>query len=125
MSLCDPWDESLIQDKKKQNLDNDTKMTFCSKDVDHSQNNCEGLTQWAFVPLGPKLTYTTTNLKNFRNYHQENKYIDDDRLNHKNRHPFHNFTQTCGGSKYVCTVWIQPTDSFSTYLMTSFRIHEQ
>ena len=36
--------------------------------IDHSQNNCGVLTQWAFVPLGPTLTYTTTNLNNFINF---------------------------------------------------------
>ena len=32
------------------------KMTFFGKYLDHSQNNCEGLTQWDFVPLGPIIT---------------------------------------------------------------------
>ena len=31
-------------------------MTSCWKDLDHLLNNGEGLTQWAFVPLGQHIT---------------------------------------------------------------------
>ena len=41
-----------------------------------------------------------------------------------NRHPHHDRSQTCGGSKSVCPVWIWPTDNFLTHTRTSFKINE-
>ena len=31
----------------------------------------------------------------------------------KKCHPFHDLPQICGGSKYVCPVWIWPTETFN------------
>ena len=96
----------------------------CWKALDHSQNNFEGLTHWDFLPLGTTLTYTTSNLKNFRNCLEGNQYIDDNRWNNKNRNPWHDPSQTCGGSKTVCPVLIRPTEYFLTHPRTSFMINE-
>ena len=109
MGLCDPWASSFINNwRKNQNLDNKTKTTFCWKVLDHSQNNCERLTQWDFVTFGPTLTHTTSNLKNLRNLLEANKCIDDNIWNLKKWHPRHDLPQTCGGRKSVCLVWIRP-----------------
>ena len=35
-------------------------------------------------------------------------------LKYKNWHPLHNLPQTCGGIKYICPVWIRPTNNFIT-----------
>ena len=43
----------------------------------------KGLTQWDFVPLGLKLTYTTANLKSLKNYLEANQFIEEDRWNKK------------------------------------------
>ena len=73
MGLCDPWGDSFIHNfKLYQKLDNKTKMTFCWKALDHSQNNYEELTQWAYVPLGKTLTYKNSNLNNLSNYLEAN-----------------------------------------------------
>ena len=49
--------------------------------------NYKELTKWAFVTLGPTLTYTTKSFKNLRKFLEANQCIDGNRLNHKNRHP--------------------------------------
>ena len=43
----------------------------------------------------------------------------------KNRHPHHDLTQTCMGSKYICPVLIYPTENFLTHPKKSFRINER
>ena len=60
---------------------------------------------------------------NSRNWLESNQYIDDDKWNHKNRHPCHDLTQTCRGRKSICLVWINPTKTFLTHLRKSFRIN--
>ena len=97
-------------------------MNFFWKYWDWSQNICEVLTQWAFVPLGIKLTHITLNLNNLRNFPEGNKCIDINIWNHKNRYPHHKIPQTCGGRKSIRTVWIRPTDNFLTNPRTSFGI---
>ena len=77
------------------------------------------------MPLRPTLTYTNSNLKNLINWIEDNKFIDYERWNHKNRHPRHNLPKTCGGSKSVCPVWIHSTENLLTHLRTSFRINER
>ena len=62
MGLCVPWSDSFIHNwKNYKNSENKTKMTFCWKALDPSQNNCEGLTQWAFFA-----PYADTYLHNFK-----------------------------------------------------------
>ena len=100
-------------------------MTFCWKDLDHSQNNWDGLNQWSFVPLGPTLTYKTSNLNKFRKFLAANQCIDGNSWNNKNQHPLHDLPQTCGGSKSVCTGSIRPTENFQSHLRTSFSINER
>ena len=41
-----------------------------------------------------------------------------------NRHPCHDLTQTCGGNKDVCLIWIRPTEKLLTYPGTCFSINE-
>ena len=41
--------------KSDQNIDNKMKMILWRKALDNSQNNCEGLTKWAFFPVGTTL----------------------------------------------------------------------
>ena len=95
-----------------QNKDNKTKIIFCWKSLDRSQNNCEGLTQWDFVSLGDTITYTTSNLNNLRNFIGSNQCIYCDSWYHKNWNPRHNLPQNCRGRKSVCPFWVQTTDNF-------------
>ena len=111
--------------KSHQNIKNKTSMNFCWKYLDNSQNNCEGLTQWAFLSLGTILTKKNSNLKNLRNRLQSNICIDYDRWNHKIRHPRRDLPHTFGGRKYICPVWIRPTEKFLTYPRISFVINER
>ena len=67
---------AYFADYKKQYLAN---MKMSSTTLRQNTKNRKGLTQWAFVPLGPTLTYTTANLKNFRKCLESNQYIDDNR----------------------------------------------
>ena len=97
---------------------------FCWKYLDHSENNCEGLTQWSFVSLGATLNYTTLNLNDLSNWLESNECIYCDRWNHKNWHPCHDLPQTCGWKKSICPVWIIPTDNLQSLLRTSFRVNE-
>ena len=84
MGLCDPWTESFINNQNNyQNIDNKTNIYFCWKALDHSLNNCQGLTQWAFVPLGLTLTYITSYFNKLSKYLEDNKFIDGNRCNHK------------------------------------------
>ena len=98
---------------------------FLLKVFYHSLNNCKGLNQQAFIPLGSTITYTTSNLINLRNFLATNQCIDVNRYNHKNGHPCHNLPQACWGSKYVCLVLIRPTSNLKSHLRTSFRINER
>ena len=98
-------------------------MTFCWKYSDHSLNNCEGLTQWDFVTLGKTLTYTTSNLNNLSNCLESNQCIDGNRCNNKNWHPRHGLPQTCGGRKFVCQVWMRPTDNFQKHSLWSNKYY--
>ena len=41
-----------------------------------------------------------------------------------NQDPFHDLTETCGGSKSVCPVWIRSIDNLQSHTRTSFRINE-
>ena len=103
--------------------DSKTKITFCLKYLYYSLNNDEELTWWAFAPLGPTFTYKTSNLNNLSSFLESNQCIDCDRCNHKNWHPLQNLTKAYGGSKYVCPVWILPTDDLLSYPRKSFRIN--
>ena len=94
------------------------------KSLDHSQNNCEGITQCKFVPLGPTLTYKTSNFKNLSKWYEANQCIDGDMWTSKNQHPHHNLPQTFSWRKSICLVWIRPADNFLTHLRRSFRINE-
>ena len=62
MGLCPCGMTLLFTTEKLSKHGQQKNMTFCWKDLDHSQNNCAGLTQWDFVPLGPTLNYTAPNL---------------------------------------------------------------
>ena len=120
MGLCAPWSDSFIDNKK-------TIKTQTKKQryifLDRSLNNCEGLNQWAFVPLGPTLTYTTSNLNNQRNYLEANKCTDYNKCNQKHRHLRHKLSQACMGRKSVCIVWIWLTGNLKSHPRTSFRIN--
>ena len=114
MGLCKPLENSFINEQNNyQNIYKKTNMASCWKSLDHSQNNCAGLTQWAFVPLVPTLTYTNSNLNNLRNWLEANQFIDFSMCN-KNRNPCHNVPQAYRGGKYVCPFWIQPTDDLQS-----------
>ena len=93
--------------------------------LDHSQNNCEVLTQWEFVALGQTLTYTTSNFNNLRNWLEIKQYIDGNMCNYKNQHPHHDLAKTCGARKCVCPVYIRPTDNLKSHPRKSFRINER
>ena len=93
------------------------------KALDHSLDDCKGLTQWAFVSLVKTHTYTTSNLNNLRKCLKDNWYIGDNMCNHKNRHPCHNLPQACRGRKSAWPVWIRTTDNLLSHLSTSFRIN--
>ena len=58
-----------------------------------------------------------------KNCLEANQFIDEDRCNNKNRHPCHDLPQACGGSKYVCLVWITTTDNLLTHPRTGFSIN--
>ena len=94
-----------------------------------------------WCPLGLHLSRTPTKVKspvmfinklptirpkqsNLRNCFEANQCIVGDRWNHKHGQPRHDITQAWGGRKYVCPVWIKPTDNFQSHLSTSFRINE-
>ena len=63
MGLCDPWFDSYFHSwKNHQNLDNKTQVNFCWKYLDHLQCFCKRWSQWAFLPPGMTLIYTTENL---------------------------------------------------------------
>ena len=96
-------------------------MTFIWKHLYHQQKNYEGLNQWAFVPLGKTLTYTTSNLNSLQNSLESNQCIDCDELNHKNRHSIQELPQYCGGSKYVCPVWNRSHWCFSITRKDKFQ----
>ena len=126
MVLCAPWAESFIHNwKNYQSIDNKTKMTFCWKYLDNSQNNCDGLTQWSFVTLGPTITHTTSNLNNLKKFFEENQFIDGNKWNHKKWHPRHDLLQICGGRKSVCPFWKYTTVNFQSHPRTSFSINER
>ena len=75
-------------------------------------------------PLG---RYLSTKLQTWRiwdDWHEASQYIDDDKWNSQKWHPIHGLPQTCGGSKYICPVWIRPTANFLTHLRTSFSINK-
>ena len=100
MGICTPWSDYFINNQKNyQNINKKKKMTSCWKYLDHSLNNCEGLTQWAFVPLETTLTQKTYNLNNLRNCLELNQCIDYDSYNHKNPHPCHYLPQSCVGKQ--------------------------
>ena len=124
MVLCAPWSNYFINNQNNdQNMDNKTKMTSCWKGLDPSLNNCEVITQWAFVPLGPTLTYTTSKLNNLRNFPESNQFIYVYRCYHKNRPLATTFHKPVWRRKSVCPVWIRPTDNLWSHLRTSFRIN--
>ena len=95
MRLFPRWSDYFINNHFFQNTDNKINMNSCWKALDHSLNNCEELTQWEFVPLVPTFTYTTSNLKNLRNFLEANKFIDVNRCNNKNLHTCHKLPQAC------------------------------
>ena len=97
-------------------------MNFCWRYLYNSQNYCEGLNQWAIVPLDLKFIYITANLNKLKNFLESNQCIDDKRWNHKNYNPQHNLPQTCVRRKYIWPVWIQPTGDLLTHLRKSLRI---
>ena len=120
-----PFGQPLYsQLKNYQNIDNKTKMNFCWKYLDQSQNSFGRLTQWDFVPLGPTLIHKTSNLNNLRNFLEANTFIDVNRWNHKNRHPHHDLTQTYRESKSICPVRIRPSENFKSHLRKCFSINE-
>ena len=126
MGLCSSWADSFNNKLNNyHNINKNKKMNFCWKAFYHSLNNSEGLTQWAFAPLGPTFTYTTANLKKFRNFLEANQFIYGDMRYHKNRQPCHNLIRACGGGKSVCLVWIRPTENLQSHPRTSFRINER
>ena len=71
-------------------------MTSFWKYLYHSVNNFDWLTQWESVPLGPTLTYTTSNLNNLSKFLEANQFIDWYRLNNKNRKPHHDLPKSLG-----------------------------
>ena len=95
MGLFKPWSDSSINNRHNyQNIDNKTNMASCWKALNNSLNNCDGLNQWAFVPLGPTLTHTTSKLNNLRNCFESNECIYCDSCNKKTgtlANNFHNF----------------------------------
>ena len=115
MVICAPWADSFINNRNISIIDNQKKMTSCWKALHLSLNNCEVITQWAFVPLGKTLTYKTSNLNNLSKCLETNQCIDGDRCNRKNRNPHHDLPQSCGGSKSICLVWIWLTDNFQSH----------
>ena len=77
MVLCAPWADYFINKKNiYQSIDNKTKTNYCLNDLYPSLNSCEGLNQWAFVPFGKTLPYTTSNLNNSSNCLESNQCID-------------------------------------------------
>ena len=64
---------------------------------------------------------TTMSLSNCLEY---DRFIDDDRLSHKNRHPRHDLPKTCRVSKSICPVWIRPNENFLTHPRKSFRVNK-
>ena len=101
-----------------------TNMTSCWKYLDQKQNNCKGLIQWAFVPLGLTLSYTTSNMKNLWNCLEANQCFDENRWNHNNWHPCNNLTHTRRRRKSICPVWISPIDNLITHPRTICSINE-
>ena len=102
------------------------------KALDNSQKFCKGLTQWDFLPLGTTFIYTTENLPtlttktNWTNLGilTWSKSINWwQQVESHNGHPFHDLSRTCGGSKYVCKIWIGPTHNLLAHLSTSIRIN--
>ena len=63
-------------------------------------------------------------VKHLRNLLEANQCNDDNRCNHKNRHPRHDLPQTFGGMESTCPVWIRPTENLLTHPRKSFRINE-
>ena len=118
MGFCAPWDDYFINNNKKLKHRQQQKMDSCWNFLDHS------ITLLNFVLLGPTLTYTTSNLNNLRDCLESNKFIGGNRCNHKKRNPHHNLPQSCRGFKYVCAVWIHPTDNLQSHLRTSSSINE-
>ena len=88
-NLCPLGRLFYSQTKNDTNIDNKPKMNVFWKYLDHSQNNCEVLIQWAFVILGTTPPYTTSKFNHLRKSLESNQCIDGNRRNHKNRHPHH------------------------------------
>ena len=118
MGLCEPWDnyknKTLFPNMK-------IKQTTlrCNKKYLQSINPTD------LFPFDPTLTYKTAKLKNLRNCVESNTFIYCDRCNHKHRHLLLNLPQACRGRKYVCPVWIRPTENLQSHPRTSFRINER
>ena len=98
-------------------------MTLCWKYLDHSQNNYEGLTQWAFLPPRPTPTYTTINLNNLKKFLEANQCIDYDRCNKKISTLTMTFYNTTGEANPYIRFGIRTTGGLISHPRTSFRIN--
>ena len=89
---------------------------------------CDVVYQWFLrfhcVLLILQLINLTITTMNFWNVLEANQCIDNDRWNHKKWHPCHDLPQTCRGRKYICPVWIRPTEDFLTHLRKNFRVNK-
>ena len=93
---------------------------FC--DVYKSRNPTKGT---IFCVVYKSIANNPPKMSNLTNWIEPNQCIDCDICNHKNWHHQHELTQTCGGSKYECPVWMRPAENFQTRLRTSLRINER
>ena len=112
----------LLTTKKLSNIDNNNKKRFCWKYLDHSLNNCEGWTQWVFVPLRETLVYTTSNLKRLRKFLEANQFIDCNRSNEKTDTLAITFHKPVGEANPYVRFGILPTDNLLSHPSISFMI---
>ena len=88
-----------------------------------SPKNKDLLNQWSLVTLGTTLIWISVEeYQTLIPCSQSINWLWQ--VKPHNCRPHHDFTQACGRSKSMCTVWIQPIDSFLSHPGTSIRVNE-